>query len=43
MKDRLAGVTDSDGGVAGSTVSVTGIVFGEPPAPVGRDTVTSVV
>ncbi len=42
VKDRLAGVTDSDGGVGGSTVRVTGIVFGEPPAPVA-DTVMSVV
>ena len=33
LKDRLAGVTDSDGGVGGSTVRVTGIVFGEPSRP----------
>ena len=42
LNDRLAGVTDSAGGVGGSTVNVTGIVFGEPVAP-GAVTVTSVV
>ena len=42
MNARLAGVTDSAGGVGGSTVSVTGIVFGEPVAPAAV-TVTSVV
>src|SRR4051794_29163242 len=40
--DRLVGATDSAGGTAGSTVSVTGIVLGEPPAPEAV-TVTSVV
>ena len=42
VKDRLVGDTVSVGGVGGSTVKVTGIVFGEPPAPVAV-TVTSVV
>src|SRR3954470_4215591 len=42
VKDRLAGDTVSVGGVAGSTVKVTGIVLGEPPAPLAV-TVTSVV
>ena len=32
-KDSVVGVTDSTGGVGGSTVSVTGIVFGEPDTP----------
>ena len=35
-------MTDSAGGVGGSTVKVTGIVFGEPVAPAAV-TVTSVV
>src|ERR687888_506106 len=34
VKARLVGETDSAGGVGGSTVSVTGMVFGEPVAPV---------
>ena len=42
VKARLAGVTDSAGGVGGSTVRVTGMVFGEPVAP-DAVTVTSVV
>ena len=42
LNDRLAGVTESAGGVGGSTVNVTGIVFGEPVAPAAV-TVTSVV
>jgi hypothetical protein len=42
LNDRLDGVTDSAGGVGGSSVSVTGIVFGDPSAPVA-DTVMSVV
>ena len=41
-KDRLSGVTVSDGGATGSTVRVTGTVFGEPVAPVAA-MVTSVV
>lgn len=40
LDDRLLGATDSDGGDRGATVSVTGIVLGEPPAP-GALTVTS--
>ena len=32
-KARFAGVTDSAGGCGGSTVSVTGISFGEPATP----------
>jgi hypothetical protein len=39
---RLDGVTDSAGGAGGSTVKVTGIVFGDPDAPAAV-TVTSVV
>jgi hypothetical protein len=42
LNDRLVGDTDSDAGAGGSTVSVTGIVFGEPFAPDAL-TVTSVV
>ena len=42
LNDRLAGDTDNAGGVAGSTVSVTAIVFGDPDAPAAV-TVTSVV
>src|SRR5256885_1055655 len=42
VKARLEGVTDSAGGVGGSTVRVTGMVFGEPVAP-DAVTVTSVV
>src|SRR5919205_1135927 len=33
LNGRLVGVTDSAGGVGAATVNVTGIVFGEPPAP----------
>ena len=42
LNERLAGETESAGGVTGSTVSVTGIVLGEPVAPAAV-TVTSVV
>src|SRR4051794_24647441 len=42
VKARLEGVTDRAGGVGGSTVRVTGMVFGEPVAP-DAVTVTSVV
>src|SRR3954463_12364592 len=42
VKASVVGETDSAGGVGGSTVKVTGIVFGEPVAPVAV-TVTSVV
>ena len=33
LNEMLDGETDSDGGVTGSTVIVTGIVCGEPVAP----------
>ena len=39
---RVVGETDNAGGAGGSTVKVTGIVFGEPVAP-SAVTVTSVV
>src|SRR4051812_6497333 len=42
LNERLDGVTDSAGGVGALTVNVTGIVAGEPPAPLAV-TVTSVV
>ena len=40
--DSVAGETDSAGGAGGSTVSVTGTVFGEPVAPAAA-IVTSLV
>ena len=42
LNDSVAGVTDSAGGVGGSTVNVTATVFGEPVAPADA-TVMSVV
>ena len=42
LNDSVAGVTDSAGGVGGSTVNVTATVFGEPVAPAAV-TVMSVV
>jgi hypothetical protein len=42
LNDRLDGVTESAGGTGASSVNVTGIVFGEPSAPVAV-TVMSVV
>src|SRR3954463_5591706 len=42
VKASVVGETDNAGGVGGLTVRVTGIVFGEPVAPVAV-TVTSVV
>ena len=40
--ESVVGVTASTGGAGGSTVNVTGIVFGEPATPAAV-TVTSVV